>query len=77
MDWLRTNHSPTTQWSERGKYHYYTQSQRAGVAWEYIIKEQAAFWAFLALKIIKLKKCLANFSKPKSSFFLYSKQSIT
>lgn len=38
MDWLRTNDSPVSVWSERSKYDYYTQTLPSGVAWEYVIE---------------------------------------
>ncbi|WP_367390826.1 T9SS type A sorting domain-containing protein [Lewinella sp. LCG006] len=38
MDWLRTNGSSVTSWSERSRYDYFTQSTEAGVAWEYVVE---------------------------------------
>jgi hypothetical protein len=38
MDWLRTNGSPVSSWSERSRYDYFTQSTEQGVAWEYIVE---------------------------------------
>ncbi len=37
MDWLATNFSPNTNWSERTTATYFTQTTDKGVAWEYII----------------------------------------
>lgn len=36
MDWLRTNNSPVSEWSDRTSPDYYTQTLSSGVAWEYI-----------------------------------------
>lgn len=38
MDWLRTNGSNVTSWSERSRYDYFTQSTGAGVAWEHVVE---------------------------------------
>lgn len=37
MDWLRTNNSFASTWSERSTYDYYTQSTYKGASWELII----------------------------------------
>jgi hypothetical protein len=36
MDWMETNHSPVSTWSQRPSYGYYTQTTHSGVAYEYI-----------------------------------------
>lgn len=36
MDWMQTNNSPLTQWSDRTQADFYTQTTAAGVAYEYI-----------------------------------------
>jgi hypothetical protein len=38
MDWGRTNHNPTTAWSQRTTLNSYTQSRRNGVALEYQVR---------------------------------------
>lgn len=37
MDWLETNFSEITNWSDRTSKDYFTQTKDTGVAWEYII----------------------------------------
>lgn len=37
MDWLRTNASPVTSWSDRTPVDYYSQAMTEGVAWEYVM----------------------------------------
>lgn len=36
MDWMQTNNSPVTQWSDRTRADFYTQTNSTGVAYEYI-----------------------------------------